>query len=174
MLKYALHRMGVDITRIRLIDAGGPDAMEAAFRSGQGDFVHLQGPAPQQLEREGIGNVVAAVGDVNPPVAFSSLMAMREFLKTQKAAAFMSAYLRALRFVIQSPATEIAEIEAGYFPGVSVEAITAAISRYQQLGTWRSDPRITPEQYETAMDIFVFANVFKERYVYQDVVVSMV
>jgi NitT/TauT family transport system substrate-binding protein len=174
MLKYALHRMGVDIQRIHLIDAGGPDAMETAFRNGQGDFVHLQGPAPQQLERDGIGKIVAAVGDVNPPVAFSSLMAMREFLKTDEAAAFMRAYLRALRFVIQSPAPEIAEVEAGYFPGGSIEAITAAIARYQQLGTWRSDPRITPEQYEMAMDIFIFANVFKQRYVYQDVVVSIV
>src|SRR5262245_43175795 len=174
MLKYALHRTAVDIHRIQLIEAGGPEAMETAFRNGHGDFVHLQGPGPQQLERDGIGKVVAAVGDVNPPIAFSSLMAMREFLKTGEAAAFMRAYLRALRFVIQSPASEIAEIEAGYFPGVSIEAITAAISRYQQLGTWRSDPRITREQYEMAMDIFIFANVFKERYVYEDVVVSVV
>ena len=174
MLKYALHRAGVDVTRIQMVDAGGPDAMEKAFRDGQGDFVHLQGPAPQQLERDGIGKVVAAAGDINPPVAFSSLMAMREFLTTDKLRAFMRAYLRALRFVIQSPAREIAEIEATYFPAYSIEALTAAISRYQQLGAWRSDPRITREQYEAAMDVFIFANVFKERYVYEDVVVSIV
>jgi hypothetical protein len=84
----------------------------------------------------------------------------------------MNAYLRALRWVIQSPSVEIAEVEAAFFPGVSTEAIAAAISRYQQLGTWRSDPRITREQYELAMDIFVFANVFTNRYVYEDVVVS--
>jgi NitT/TauT family transport system substrate-binding protein len=174
MLKYALHLKNVDLTRIRLVNAGGPDAMEKAFREGQGDFVHLQGPAPQQLERDGIGQIVAANGEVIPPVAFSSLMATREFLSTDRAQAFMRAYLRGLRFVIESDAREIAAIEATFFPGVSLEAITAAISRYQQLGTWRSDPRITREQYETAMDIFVFANVFKERYVYEDVVVSII
>jgi NitT/TauT family transport system substrate-binding protein len=172
MLKYALHLKGVEIGRIRLVDAGGPEAMEQAFRSGNGDYVHLQGGAPQQLEREGIGRVVASVGEVIPPVAFSSLMATREFLATERAQAFMRAYLRALRWVIQSPAAEIAEIEASFFPGVSTEALAAAISSYQQLGTWRSDPRITREQYELAMDIFIFANVFKERYVYEDVVVS--
>src|SRR5262245_23389823 len=75
MLKYALHLKGVDVNRIEMIDAGGPDAMEQAFRRGQGDFVHLQGPAPQQLEQDGIGTIVAVVGEVNPPVAFSSLMA---------------------------------------------------------------------------------------------------
>jgi NitT/TauT family transport system substrate-binding protein len=163
---------GVDIDRIRLVDAGGPEAMEQAFRSGTGDFVHLQGGAPQQLEKDGIGRVVASVGEVIPPVAFSSLMATREFLATERAQAFMRAYLRALRWVIQSPAAEIAEIEASFFPGVSTEALASAISSYQQLGTWRSDPRITREQYELAMDIFIFANVFKERYVYEDVVVS--
>jgi len=173
MLRYALHLKGVDEKRIDMIDAGGPDAMEKAFREGRGDFVHLQGPVPQQLQRDGIGRVVAAVGEVNPPVAFSSLMATREFLATDKAHAFMHAYLRALRFVIQSAAHEIAELEASFFPGVSVQAIADAISQYQQLGTWRSDPKITREQYEMAMNVFIFANVFKERYVYEDVVVSM-
>lgn len=172
MLKYALHLKNVDIDRIRLIDAGGPESMEQAFRAGMGDFIHLQGPAPQQLEREGLGRIVASVGEVIPPVAFSSLMATRDFLATDRARAFMNAYLRALRWVIQSPSVEIAEVEAAFFPGVSTEAIAAAISRYQQLGTWRSDPRITREQYELAMDIFVFANVFTNRYVYEDVVVS--
>ena len=172
MLKYGLHLKGVDLNRIQMINAGGPDAMERAFRNGQGDFAHLQGPAPQQLEKDGVGKVVAAMGEAIPPVAFSSLMAMREFLATEKARAFMRAYLRALRFVIESPAREIAEAEASFFPSVSTDAIAAAISRYQQLGTWRSDPQITREQYEVAADVFIFAGVFKERYAYEDVVVS--
>ena len=174
MLKYGLHRAGVDISKVQLINAGAPDAMETAFRNGVGDFVHLQGPAPQQLERDGIGKVFSLVGEVIPPVAFSSLMATREFLATDTAQAFMRAYTRSLRFVIQAAAGEIAEIEGPYFPGISPQALAEAISRYQQLGTWRSDPRITRELYEMAMDIFIFANVFKERYVYEDVVVWII
>ena len=173
MLKYALHLKAVDVSRVQMNHVGGPDAMEKAFRDGHGDFVHLQGPAPQQLEKDGAGKILAALGETIPPVAFSSLMAMREFLQTDRARAFMQAYLRALRFVIESPAQEIAEIEASFFPAVSIEAIAAAISRYQQLGTWRSDPRITREQYEMAMDVFLFSGVFKERYAYEDVVVSL-
>jgi NitT/TauT family transport system substrate-binding protein len=173
MLQYALHLKGVDLSRIHLIDAGGSDTMAQAFREGQGDFIHLQGPVPQQLEIDRIGKVVASVGEVIPPVAFSSLMATREFLETERARAFIEAYLKALRFVIESPAEEIAEVERAYFPGISKEAIAAAISRYQQLGTWRFDPRITRDQYELAMDIFIFAGVFKERYRYEDVVVSV-
>jgi NitT/TauT family transport system substrate-binding protein len=172
MLKYGLHRKEVDLGRVKLINAGAPESMEKAFREGQGDFIHLQGPVPQQLEKDGIGRVVAAVGDAVPLVAFSSLMATREFLQTPEAAAFKRAYLRSLRFVIQSPAREIADLEAPFFPGVPVDAIASAISRYQELGTWRSDPNITREQYEVAMDIFIFAGTFKERYAYDDVVVQ--
>src|SRR5215831_4228062 len=130
MLKYGLHRKGVDLSRVRLINAGAPESMEKAFREGTGDFIHLQGPAPQQLELDGVGKVVAAVGEAVPPVAFSSIMATREFLQTPEAAAFKRAYLRALRFVIQSSAREVADLEAAFFSGLSSAAIAAAISRY--------------------------------------------
>src|SRR5207253_3871979 len=128
-------------------NAGSPGAMEKAFREGEADYVHLQGPAPQQLEKDGIGKTVAAMGDIIPPVAFSSLMATREFLQTPKAQAFMRAYRRSLRFVIESPAQEVAKIEAAFFPDVPAGAIGSAVARYQQLGTWRLDPTITREQY---------------------------
>ena len=35
--------------------AGDPVSMEQAFRDGQGDYVHLQGPAAQLLEHDGVG-----------------------------------------------------------------------------------------------------------------------
>ena len=73
MLKYALHKQGVDYASLNAIDAGAPDAMVAAFRQGQGDYIHLQGPAPQQLEQDGVAHVLAAVGEAIGPVAFSSL-----------------------------------------------------------------------------------------------------
>src|SRR5467141_1040404 len=106
MLKYGLHLKGVEMSRVEMINAGSPEAMAGAFRAGKGDYVHLQGPAPQQLESDGAGKVVAAMGEAIPPVAFSSLMAMREFLETEKAQAqaFMRAYRRGIRFVVESPA----------------------------------------------------------------------
>ena len=171
MLKYGLHLKAVNLNRIELINAGSPDAMEKAFRDGQGDYIHLQGPAPQQLEKDGVGKVVAAMGQVIPPVAFSSLMASREFLRTTKAQAFIRAYRKSLRFVIESSAREIATAEASFFPGIPLDVMEAAIARYQQLGTWRLDPTITREQYDTALDIFIHTGVFKERFPYEDVVV---
>src|SRR5689334_9544252 len=85
MLKYALHLQGMDWKRLNVLNVADPEAMYRAFREGQGDYVHLQGPAAQQLEQDEVGSVVACVGDAMPQLAFSSLMALPVFLATDKA-----------------------------------------------------------------------------------------
>ena len=54
--------------------------MIEAFKRGEGDYIHLQGPAPQQLEHDGHGHIVTALGDAIGPCAFSSLAATRDWL----------------------------------------------------------------------------------------------
>jgi NitT/TauT family transport system substrate-binding protein len=62
MLMCALDARGVDVSKVRMLDAGDPAAIDAAFRAGVGDVVHMQGPAPHQLQHEGVAKVVASVG----------------------------------------------------------------------------------------------------------------
>jgi len=171
MLKYAAHLNGADWNRIKVIDAGGVEEIDAAFRNGLGDYVHQQGPAPQQLERESIGHVVASVGEAMPPVAFSSLMASREFLKTGAAKAFIRAYARARRWVNQATAEEVADIEAEFFPQTDRDALIRTIDRYQRLGCWDGDLTITRERYEQALNVFLHSGKISRRYPYEDVVV---
>jgi ABC-type nitrate/sulfonate/bicarbonate transport system substrate-binding protein len=52
LFRTALRCQGVDEKSINIIDAGSPDQIEAAFRAGKGDVLHMQGPAPQHLELE--------------------------------------------------------------------------------------------------------------------------
>jgi len=145
MLRYAAHVQGVDWSKIVVIDAGDVDEMDATFRSGRGDYVHQQGPAPQQLEHEGIGHVVASVGAAMPEVAFSSLMATREFLASERARSFMRAYRKARLWVQETPAATVAAKETSFFPKVNPQALAAAIRSYQQIGCWQGDPAITSE-----------------------------
>ncbi len=170
MFKYALHLQGVEWDRLRAVKAGEPDAMAEEFRNGRGEYIHLQGPAAQQLEQAGDGFVLACVGNAMPPLAFSSLMAMPSFLESREAAAFMRAYREALSWVNDAPAAEVAEQEWPMFASISRTALSAAIARYQELETWRRDPVIPREQYEVSMDAFLYAGVFKQRFSYDDVV----
>ena len=171
VLKYAAHLNGADWSKIKVIDAGGVEEIDAAFRNGLGDYVHQQGPAAQQLERESVGHVVASVGEAMPPVAFSSLMASREFLKTADAKAFIRAYARARRWVNQAPAEEVADREAEFFPQADHDALTRTIARYQSLGCWDGDLEITHERYEQALNVFLHSGKISRRYPYEDVVV---
>jgi NitT/TauT family transport system substrate-binding protein len=171
MLKYAARLNQVLWQRIDTIDAGSPDQMEAAFRAGRGDFVHLQGPAAQQLELDGIGQVVAAVGAAMPPVAFSSLTASRAFLQTGLAGAFLRAYRQARQWVRQTPASEVATAEAVFFPAVPQQALAAAVARYQQLGCWEGDLSIPRDLYQQAVDVFLDCQAISRRWPYEDVVV---
>jgi len=171
MLKYALHCQGVEWNKIDVIDAGSVDEIDATFRQGRGDYVHQQGPAPQQFERERIGYPVAAVGEAMPEVAFSSLMASREFLGSAMASAFTRAYRKSRSWVAQAPAEEIAAREAVMFPNVDVRALASSIDRYQKVGCWRGDLQIARQLYEQSLDVFMHSGAVSTRHRYEDVVV---
>lgn len=170
MFKFALRRKGVDFASLKVVDAGEPDAMEAAFRAGRGDYVHLQGPAPQQLEKDGIGHIVAAVGEAIGPVAFSSLTASRRWLAGEAARAFMRAYRKARAYVNAMPADQIARVEADFFKGIDADVLARTIETYQQLGCWAPAVRISRPAYETALDVFLNAGVIHARHPYEAVV----
>lgn len=170
MFKYALHRKGVDFNAINVIDAGDVDAIDRAFRDGLGDYVHQQGPAPQQMEHEGIAHVVASVGAAVGPVAFSSLCASRDWLKTDMALAFMRAYRKGRQFVIDSPAGDVARVVAEFFPGIDRDVLTETITTYQGLGCWVPDPAISRAAYDAVLDVFLYSGLISKRHPYEAVI----
>jgi len=172
MFKYACHKRGLEFEAITAMDAGPTDQMVAAFRRGEGDFIHLQGPAPQELEHDGAGHIVAALGDAIGPCAFSSLAATREWLATDMAKRFMAAYRRARAWLIETPAAEVARVEASFFPDVPSAVLTATIATYQRLGNWTPHVEITPPAWEATVDIFLHAGLITRRHRYEDVIAS--
>lgn len=172
MFQYACHKRGVDFARIGVIDAGGTDAMDKAFRAGQGEYIHQQGPAPQQLAHEGIGHIVAAVGEAIGPCAFSSLAATREWLESDMAAAFTRAYRAARRALLDMPAGEVARLEAPFFPEVEQDVLAATIARYQALGNWTPHIEITEAAWAATVDIFLYAGRITKRHPYREAIAS--
>ena len=169
MFKFACHKMGVPYDAIGSADEGSAAAMDAAFREGKGDFIHQQGPAPQQLEHDKIGHVVASVGEAIGPCAFSSLAATREWLTTDMAMAFMPAYRKARMYINEAPATEIAKLEMKFFPDIDQVVLEETIGFYQQLGCWTPHVEITPTAYEVTLDVFEYVGHLKTRHPYEDV-----
>jgi NitT/TauT family transport system substrate-binding protein len=169
MFKYALSQKGIGLDELKVIDAGDVAAIDRAFRDGQGAYVHQQGPAAQQLEHDGIGTVVASVGEVIGPVAFSSLCATPAWLKTPMALAFMRAYRQARKAVMETPAAELAPLLTDFFPDIDPAVLQRTVAAYQHLGCWSEAPRISAEAYEKTLDVFAFSDAITRRHSYDEV-----
>jgi NitT/TauT family transport system substrate-binding protein len=169
MFKYACFKRGLDWKSLPIADAG-IETMDQAFRNGSGDYIHQQGPAPQQLEHEGVGHVVASVGDAIGPLAFSSLAATRQWLDSDAARRFTRAYRKARAWLIATPAAKVAEAEASFFPGIHRDVLTHTISTYQKLGCWTPHVEITRPAFEVALDVFQYAGLISKRHKYEDVI----
>ncbi|OED42759.1 hypothetical protein AB833_05335 [Chromatiales bacterium (ex Bugula neritina AB1)] len=169
MFRYACYKAGIDYSKIIAITPGGADAIDRAFREGQGQYVQQQGPYPQQLELDQSGSIVAQVGPQIGPNAFSSLAASREWLETDEAAAFTRAYSKARIFLNQTTAAEIASALIGYFPETDPKALERCIDTYQRLGCWTSHVEITRAAFDVILDIFQHTGSITERYAYEQV-----
>jgi len=167
MFKYACFKEGIEFSAIQAVDAGTTDEMEHAFRDGEGDYIHAQGPTPQQLEKEGVGHVVASVGEAIGVCAFSSLAATRDWQNSDMASTFMMAYRDARKLINSAPASEIAKMEMEYFPGVDVDVLTDTIGFYQRLGCWTPHVEITREAFEGALNVFLHAGSITTRHDYE-------
>jgi NitT/TauT family transport system substrate-binding protein len=172
MFRYACHKAGIDYDKIKAITPGGPDDIDKAFRDGQGQYVQQQGPYPQQLETEGLGNVVAQVGPQIGPCAFSSLAASREWLETDMARAFTRAYANARLYLNEASAKEIATAEKPFFPDIDATALGNCIATYQKLGCWSPHVEITREAFEVTLDVFQYTGGISERISYEEVCVA--
>jgi NitT/TauT family transport system substrate-binding protein len=164
MLRYAAHVNNVEWGKISVLDRGTPEEMITAFGRGEGDFIHLQAPGPQNLEEEGIGWTRVSVGASMPDVAFSTLCCSREFTRTAEFAEFREAYRQSREWVRAADPREVAVVEKSYFPGVSEDALAEAVSRYQGLGAWSGGIEITDDLYEHALNVFAYAGTLKVRH----------
>ncbi|MBI4907630.1 MAG: hypothetical protein HY820_28665 [Acidobacteria bacterium] len=170
MLRYACHINGVNRELVRIENAGSPEEMTAAYLAGRGDYVHLQGPAADQLEVKGKGFELAKVGAAMPEVAFSSLTALPGFPSSEMGQAFLRAYRAAREWVQTASYKKVREVEMPYFPGYAEWALEGAIFSYQRLGCWKGGIEITRELYEQALEVFLFNGLITRRHSYEDVV----
>jgi NitT/TauT family transport system substrate-binding protein len=169
MFKYACYKAGIDINKINIIDAGSGGEMDAAFRAGTGQYIHQQGPAPQQLAADGIGHVVAQLGPVIGACGFSSLAANPAWLATDEAKAFTRAYIKTRNYMNDTSAAEIASAQKPLFPKIDEAVLADCIGTYQAMGCWTRHIDITQDGYDAMLDIFAYDGKLPQRYGYDQV-----
>jgi len=169
LLRWAAHNNGAELSRANLLNLGSASAMEAAFRAGEGDYVHLQGGIPQQMELEGAGHIVAYAGAGLTPLAFSSVAAPRSFAESGQLQPFLRAFAKAKAWARETPPFEVASTLTPLFPALRIEALTAAIAACQKLGCWNGDAAISRADYHEAERAFLWAKSIERAHAYEEV-----
>ena len=164
MFMYACHKAGVNFSKIKAVNVGGVSEMDEAFRKGTGMYVLQQGPFPQQLEKDGIGHIVAQSGLLIGSNAFSSVAATEQWLSTDIAKAFTRAYKKARIYMNEASAGQIASNQKSLFPEIDEDVLTKCIGTYQDLGCWTPHIEITPDAVDVVQDVFEHFGTLKERY----------
>jgi len=155
--KFVLNQKGVDINKIEFIDIGDAQQSQLAFLSGEADFIHLQGPYPQQLVAEGKAKIVASVGAALGEIAYSSLCATSTWLESSMAKKFMVAYKKALNYVQKTEAQYLAEQISPQFNSINLETLTSTIDAYKKLESWTTQACISKSAFESANKVFLFS-----------------
>jgi hypothetical protein len=73
--------------------------------------------------------------------------------------------------VLDTPAGEIARVEAPYFEGIDTDVLERTIAFYQGLGNWARSPDIPRDAYEVTLDVFAHSGLITRRHPYEAVIV---
>ena len=129
--------------------------MAGAFEASDCEYVTLFEPLASQCEAEGIGYIVASVGEYSGKVPYTAYMVKRNALESDRSIfeAYMRAVYKGQQWIDQHSPAEIAEVIAPQFPDSDVEILTKVAENYKAIGAWKTEPMMYEEDYEQMLTI---------------------
>ena len=134
--EWALRQNGIDPVNDLDIDTSiAFAAMQGAFVGGQGDFVTLFEPNALQVEKQGLGHVVASIGDLGGVVPYTSYSARISYLEKNPEVIekFTRAIQKGLDYVHSHSDEEVAEAMLEFFPDTSLNDLIGVVKHGQKL-----------------------------------------
>lgn len=133
--------------------------MASAYQGGQGDYTTLFEPTASDMASNGLGKIVASIGEEVGEVPYTAFMATKSFMeknpKTIKA--FLRAVWKGYNFLVNAPIEDVADALSPSFDGTSKQNIQAAITTYKSIDAWVSNPAMTQDSYDRLCSIMTSA-----------------
>lgn len=149
-------------------------AMGGAFASGEADFVTMFEPAALELEKQGIGYVVASIGKESPGIPFTAFCATKDYLEKNSdiIQKFTNAIYKAQKWVKNHTAREIAEVIHPQFIETSLDDLTKVMQRYVEIEAWKADPTFSDTSLNKLMEVMELAKELDKRAPYDKIVTN--
>ena len=172
-LEYTLKKNGIDPKKDVTIDTSiAFAAMSGAFIGGTGDFVTLFEPNATQLEEQGLGYVVAYVGELGGEVPYTAYNARSSYINNNPDVieGFSRAINKALEYVDSHNEKDIASKIIDYFPDTSKSNLEVIIKRYKDGDAWRDNTSINEDEWTHIQDIMIEAGELNSYVPYDDLI----
>ena len=154
--EYTLKENGIDPKKDLNIDTSIAFAsMAGAFIGGTGDFVTLFEPQALQIESQGLGYVVASIGELGGVVPYTAYNAKKSYIENNPDTikGFTNAIQKGLDYVYNHSDEELANIITPYFPDTSKNDLVKIIKRYRDNDSWFKTTYISEENFNHIQDI---------------------
>ena len=133
-LEYILTKNGIDPKKDVTIDTSIAFAsMQGAFIGGTGDYVSLFEPNATNVEKQGLGYIVASLGELGGVIPYTSYSARNSYIENNKdiITNWNKAIQKGLDYVHEHDAKDIANIIIKEFPDTDMDDLITVINRYK-------------------------------------------
>ena len=154
--EWALREHGIDPGKDLTIDTSVAfAAMEGAFIGGNGDFVTLFEPNATSVEKNGLGYVVAYIGDLGGKVPYTAYNARKSYIEKnpETIEKFTRAVNKGLEYVYSHSAEDVAKIVSEYFPDTSLSDMETIVNRYKEGDAWKKNITIDEDEWNHIQEI---------------------
>lgn len=171
--EWALRQNGIDPVNDLDIDTSVAfAAMSGAFIGGQGDFVTLFEPNALQIEQQGLGYVVASIGELGGVVPYTSYSARISYIEKNPEVIekFTRAIQKGLDFVHNSSDEEVAEAIVDFFPDTSLNDLVGVVERYRSVEAWPTTTEFSSESFYHLQEIMQASGELEDTVKYEDLI----
>ena len=171
--EWALRQNGIDPQKDLTIDTSiAFAAMQGAFIGGTGDFVTLFEPNATSVEKEGLGYVVAYIGELGGNVPYTAYNARKSYIENNPKIikSFCNAIQKGLDYVKNNDPETIAQKIISFFPDTSRSDLTKMIERYKNGNAWKEKININEEEWKHLQDIMIASKELTEKSPYDKLI----
>lgn len=171
--EWALRQNGIDPQKDLIIDTSiAFAAMQGAFIGGTGDFVTLFEPNATSVEKEGLGYVVAYIGELGGNVPYTAYNARKSYIENNPKIikSFCNAIQKGLDYVKNNDPETIVQKIISFFPDTSHSDLTKMIERYKNGNAWKEKININEEEWNHLQDIMIASKELTEKSPYDKLI----
>ena len=175
-LEYILTKNGIDPKKDVTIDTSIAFAsMQGAFIGGTGDYVSLFEPNATNVEKQGLGYIVASLGELGGVIPYTSYSARNSYIENNKdiITNWTKAIQKGLDYVHEHDAKDIANVIIKEFPDTDINDLITVINRYKENDTWPKTTTFTEESFNHMQDIMENAKQLDKRVSYNDFIYKL-